>query len=120
MSYQVGFACYATVVDAGGAACSNFSPVTTMVSDGSVVRTVSCSSADPNTGALNLRVVSSPVDGSPSTVTTVSQVISYPDCVYGDFVVAGEAIFAAILGAWALIYGANLVRNYLDWSRGES
>lgn len=119
MSYQVGAACYATVVDAGVAACAAYTPVSTLVSNGAVIRTISCTSADAVTGALKLQVTSTPVSGGASTITQVKQVISYSPCVQGDFVAAGELIFASVLTAWAALYGVNAIRRYLDWSRGE-
>lgn len=120
MSYQVGAACYATVVEAGGAACAAYAPVSTLVLDGAAVRTVSCTSADPSTGALKLQISTTPVDGSAGTSTVVSQSIAFPECTQGDYVAAAEIIFGAVLAAWALVWGLNAVRRYLDWSRGES
>lgn len=120
MSYQVGSACYATVVEAGGAACAAFTPVTSLVLDGSAVRTVSCTSADSSTGALHLQITSTPVDGSAGTTAVVSQSISYPDCMQADYVAAGEVIAGALLAAWAGIYGLQAIRNYLNWARGDN
>jgi len=120
MSYQVGAACYATVVDAGGAACAAYAPVSTLVHDGAAVRTVSCTSADPSSGALNLQISTTPVDGSPGTVSTVSQPIAFPPCTQADYVLAAETIVAALLAAWVVVWGVNEVRKYIDWSRGDS
>jgi hypothetical protein len=120
MSYQVGSACFATVVEAGGAACAAFAPVSTLVSNGTVLRTVSCSSADLSTGALNLQITSTPVDGSATTTATISQVISYPDCKQADYVAAGEVILGALLAAWALCYGPYAVTRLLNSSRGDA
>lgn len=120
MSYQVGAACYATVVDAGSAACAAYAPVSTLIQDGTVVRTVSCFSADASTGALNFQISSTPVDGSASTIATVSQAISFPVCSQGDYVAAAEVVAAAMLAAWAAAYGLNAIRRYIDWSRGEA
>lgn len=119
MSYQVGAACYATVVDAGVAACAAYAPISNLVSNGAVIRTISCTSADAVTGALNLRVTSTPISGGASTVTQVKQVISYSPCVQGDYVAAGELIFASVLTVWAAAYGVNAIRRYLDWARGD-
>lgn len=97
MSYQVGAACYATVVDAGGAACTAYAPVSTLVSDGAILRTASCSSVDSTTGALNLQITSTPVDGTASTTAIVSQTISYPACIQADYILAGEIVAGALL-----------------------
>ena len=120
MSYQVGAACYATVVEAGGAACAAYAPVSTLVLDGAAVRTVSCTSADLTTGALLLHISTSPIDGSVGTSTVISQSVAFPNCIQGDYVAAAEAVFGALLAGWALVWGMNAVRRYLDWSRGES
>lgn len=120
MSYQVGAACYATVVDAGVAACAAYAPISTLVSNGAVIRTISCTSADAVTGALKLQITSTPVSGGASTIAQVKQVISYSPCVQSDYVAAAELIFAAILSVWAALYGVNAIRRYLDWSRGEA
>lgn len=120
MSYQVGVACYATIVDAGSAACAAYAPVSMLVQGGAAVRTVSCTSADPITGALNLQISTSPVDGSGITSALISHPIAFPECIQGDYFAAGEVIFSAVLAGWALIWGVNAVRSYLDWSRGES
>ncbi len=120
MSYQVGAACFATVVEAGGAACAAYAPVSTLVENGAVVRTVSCTSADQTTGALRLQITSTAVDGSPGTSTIVSQLISYPDCREGDYVAAAEILVGATLACWATVWGLNAIRNFLDWSRGEA
>lgn len=119
MSYQVGAACYATVVDAGGAACAAYAPVSTLVSNGAILRTVSCTSADSTTGALNLQITSTPVDGSATTTAIISQVISYSHCTQADYVAASELIVGALLAVWASLYGLNEIRKYLNWSRGE-
>lgn len=120
MSYQVGAACYATIVDAGGAACAQYAPVSGVVENGAVVRTVSCTSVDLTTGALNLQITSTPVDGSPSSTRTVAQSISYPPCIYSDYVQAAEVIFGSVLAVWAAIYGIQKIRGLLNWSRGET
>lgn len=121
MSYQVGAACYATLVDAGAAACAQYAPVSTLVHDGAVIRTVSCSSADPTTGALNLHISSTPADGSDATTEiTVQQAITFSDCQQFAWVDAAEVIFASGLGLWAVIYGGKKLLEVLHWGRGES
>jgi hypothetical protein len=119
MSYQVGASCYATVVDAGGAACAAYAPISSIVADGAVVRTVTCTSADPSTGSLNLQISSTPIDGSASSIAYVSQAIAFPSCTQSDYVAATEIVVAAVLACWAAVYALNAIRKYLDWSRGE-
>lgn len=120
MSYQVGAACYATLVDAGTAACAAYAPVSQLVQDGAVIRTVSCTSADPLTGALNLHISSSPIDGSTATSASVQQAITFPDCQQFAWVEAAEVLFAACLGLWAVCYGGYKILELLRWGRGES
>lgn len=120
MSFQVGSACYATVVDAGVAACAQYEPVSTLIQDGAVIRTVSCSSADATTGALILNISSTPVDGSAGTVATVHQAITYADCQQFAWVQAAEVVFAALLGLWAVCYGGYKIISLLRWGRGDS
>lgn len=120
MSFQVGSACYATVVDAGVAACAQYAPVSTLIQDGAVIRTVSCSSADATTGALNLNISSTPVDGSAGTVATVQQAITYADCQQFAWVQAAEVVFAALLGLWAVCYAGYKIISLLRWGRGDS
>lgn len=120
MSYQVGAACYATLVDAGTAACAAYAPVSQLVQDGAVIRTVSCSGADLSTGALNLTITSSPVDGSPATTAFVQQAITYPDCQQFAWVDAAETVFGACLGLWAVIWCGKKLIKTINWGRGES
>lgn len=120
MSFQVGAACFATVVDAGAAACAQYQPVSTLVQDGAVLRTVSCSSADPSTGALNLNITSTPVDGSASSSAIVQQAISFSDCQEAAYVQAASIYFGAALGLWAVIWCGKKVIETINWGRGES
>lgn len=120
MSYQVGAACYATLSDAGVAACAQYNPVSRLVQDGAVIRTVSCSGADPSTGALNLIITSTPVDGSASTTATVHQSIAYPACQQSAWVDAAEVVFSSALGLWSVIYGAKKLLELLHWGRGDT
>lgn len=120
MSYQVGAACYATLVDAGTAACAAYAPVSQLVQDGAVIRTVSCSGADASTGALNLTITSTPVDGSASSSAVVQQAITYSDCQQFAWVQAGETVIAALLGLVLVIYCGKLIINTLNWGRGDT
>lgn len=120
MSYQVGAACYATPVDAGTAACAAYAPVSQLVQDGAVIRTVSCSGADQTTGALILNVTSSPVDGSASTVQSVHQSMTFADCQQFAWVQAAEVVFASLLGLFVVIYCGKKLIDTINWGRGES
>jgi len=120
MSYQVGGACYATTVEAGAAACAAYAPVSTLVEDGAVIRTVSCLSADTSSGSLNLQVSSTPISGGASSTSTVQQQIAFPECRQQDYVVAGEVVFAAILAAWVGCWGLWKITTFLNWSRGDA
>jgi hypothetical protein len=117
MSYQVGFVCYSSVQDAGEAACRLFEPVTAVSPDGSQITTVSCKSSDFN-GALVLQKTINKnglITVSDNTMSMVHQ-----PCMYTDFVDAGLAIFAALLGVWAVTLGYRKIIELLNWSRGES
>jgi len=97
MSYQVGSSCFATVVDAGAAACTAFVPVSQFIDNGAAVRTVSCGSSDAQSGALKLTISTAPIDGTPGTVATVVQQQAYPNCTQQDYVDAGLSITGAVL-----------------------
>ncbi|MDK6078350.1 hypothetical protein [Massilia varians] len=121
MSYQVGAACYATVVDAGAAACAQYAPVSSLVQDGAVIRTVSCSSADPTSGALFLHISSTPSDGlGQTTSVTVKQSISFPDCQQSAYVQAAQVVFGACLGLWSVIWCGKKILELLNWGRGDN
>lgn len=120
MSYQVGAACYATLVDAGTAACAAYAPVSQLVQDGAVIRTVSCSGADATTGALNLSITSTPVDSGPGSTVIVQQAITYSDCQQFAYVDAAKVIFASALGLWCVIWCGKKLIETINWGRGES
>lgn len=120
MSYQVGAACYATVVDAGAAACAQYAPVSTLVQDGAVIRTVSCTSVDPVTGALNLSIASTSVDGALNSTTTVQQQITFPNCQQFAYMDAAKVVFGALLGLWVVVYCGKKLIEVINWGRGES
>lgn len=120
MSYQVGAACYATLVDAGTAACAAYAPVSQLVQDGAIIRTVSCSGADVSTGALNLNITSTPVDGSAASSVVVQQALAFSDCQEPAWREAGEAIASALLGLWLVIYVGKKIIDTINWGRGES
>ena len=114
MSYQVGVACFATMAGAGSATCSQFTPITSLVENGAVIRTVSCSSADPTTGVLNLQISSTPVDGSPSTITHASQPVTFADCLWPHYVNGGLQVFAVLLGIVVTVKAWGYLQVFLD------
>lgn len=114
MSYQVGVACFATLAGAGSATCSQYTPVTALVEHGAVIRTVSCASADPTTGGLNLQITSTPVDGSPGVTAFVSQPIAFADCLWPQYVSGGLQVFAALLGVVVTVKAWGYLQNYLE------
>lgn len=120
MSLQVGAFCYASPVEAGAAACGNFVPVSSLVDSGAAFRTVSCSSADAATGALNLRISTAPVDGSAATFTMVQQQVAFPNCRESDYYDAAEVILGAALGVWATWWGVMKIIHFLGWGRGDA
>ena len=106
MTLQVGNACYANPVDAGVAACSSFAPVSSVSADGSQVRTVSCGSSDPATGALLLNIATvGTSSGASSSTVQVSQSVAFPTCTQQDYVDAYMGIFGALLGAFGVLFG---------------
>lgn len=118
MSLQVGAFCYATPVDAGRAACAQFSPITSVDGSGNVI-TLSCASSDATTGALNLqKIVTAP--GGAQTVSTVVELPSYPDCVQGDYIAAVEVVIPGLLVCWVLWFTGRSIMRFLGWSRGEN
>ena len=118
MPLQVGLSCYATPVDAGQAACASFQPVTTVTA--SSVRTVTCSSADAASGALNLSVATTDTTTNVTTTQLISQLETYPPCSHGDYLVAFEVIFSGILGILTMIWCYKKLLDFLGWSRGEN
>jgi len=118
MPFQVGMACYSTAVDAGRAACSAFENISTI--NGNIVKTVSCTSSDFATGALNLSIASTDIVTNITTTESISQLITFPPCVEGDYVEAAGIIFAGLLSIWCIwICGWKLL-SFLGWSRGEN
>lgn len=118
MSMQVGASCYASSVDAGRAACASFDPVTTITA--SSVRTVTCASSDGVTGALNLSVSDTDIATNTTTITAISQLPAFPDCVQSDYVDAIGIIFAGLLSIWCIWICAWKLLSFLGWSRGEN
>ncbi len=119
MSYQVGSACFSNPVQAGRAACAAFTPLSSLVLGGTVLRTVSCTSADSSSGHLNLQITSTTLDGSSSTTSIIAQSVSYSDCKQSDYVAAGESIFGAVLAAWAICYAPYVIMRFLNSYRGD-
>lgn len=117
MSYQVGAFCFASLGDSGAAACSRFVPVSSV--DGVSLRTVSCESSDPVTGALNLKISVSPLDGSASSYSAISQQIAFSDCQESQYWEAFSIFAGVIITAWALVWCGWKVASFLGFSRGE-
>lgn len=116
MPLQVGSSCYATAAEAGGAACSQFVPVSSI--DASGVRSVSCVQSDAQTGALMLQIALTPTNGI-TVYSTISQLPAFPPCIESDYVQAVEQVFGAFLALWAICYGCWLLYQRLNWSRGD-
>lgn len=116
-SVQVGNACYASAVDSGAAACAAFVPVSS-ISSGQV-QTVTCSSADANTGALNLVVTTTTISTGVTVTNNIQQLQSFPACNQADYVVAAEVVGSGVFAIFALIYGAKKILSILYWSRGS-
>ncbi len=117
MSYQVGLSCYATVPDAGQAACASFVPVSSI--NGDVLTSITCESADSSSGALNLHVVLTSLSSGGSSFSTVQEIPAFPSCVNGDYLAASEQITGALLSFSVVVWGAWKVVSYLRWNRGD-
>lgn len=115
MSFQVGSACYASVVDAGGATCSQFVPKSFVDSSG--VYSIFCVDADAVTGALNIQKAFTPSGGA-TVYSTVQQLPAFPPCSHGDYLIAAEQVFASLLALFAVSYGMWHMIRFLGWSRG--
>jgi hypothetical protein len=115
VSYQVGKYCYATVPDAGLAACAQYLPVSQLVPGGGAVKTVSCAGADAATGALQLFVTTSPTDLTASTVEgPIPHGLAYMPCQDESYVNAGLAIFAAFLAVAASAFGLWMIFQWIN------
>ena len=120
MSYQVGAFCYASLADAGSAACASFAPVTSIVNGGASITTISCQSAT-DAGALNLMSVTNPTDGSSGmSVRAVTQYVAYQPCQEAKYWEAGFTIVGAVLGLVCISVPLWRFCNWLVWGRGES
>jgi regulator of PEP synthase PpsR (kinase-PPPase family) len=118
MSLQVGSFCYADAVAAGRAACSQFQPVS-HISD-TVASTLSCSSADATTGALNLSIVSTNLSTMVVTTSTTQQLQDYMSCVLGDYMDFFGTIFAALMLLYLTWFFGQKILRTLNWGRGEN
>lgn len=119
MSYQVGPVCFSSVGAAGGAACASFVPVTTLVMDGTVIRTVSCASSDLQTGALNLQISSKPVDGGTESIAYVSQTVAFPNCMHDAYYKAFMSISGAVISAFVICWCLWKVASYISHGRAD-
>ena len=117
MSLQVGSFCYADIVQAGRAACSQF-PVVSHISD-TVASTLSCASSDATTGALNLSIVSTNLSSGVVTTITTQQRMDFMPCVLSDYVDFFGVIFGGIMTVWVVWYFGKKLLALLNWGRGE-
>jgi hypothetical protein len=118
MSLQVGTLCYSSAVEAGRAACSQFSPVSML--SGSTMKTASCASSDAITGALLVNVVTTDLSTNASSVVQISQTVSFPACVQQDYIDAAEIIIGALLGLWCVWFTGKKIIETLGFTRGEN
>ena len=122
MSQQVGNFCFATPAAAGAAACSQYVPVSSITPNfrgSSVMVTTSCTGSDPVTGALLLQVASVDLSNGVQTNVNISTLPTFPPCNQLDYVVAGEAIFGALLALYITWYTGKKLIATLNWSRGD-
>lgn len=122
MSLQVGNFCFATPAAAGVAACSQYVTVSTITQpffgNPTLVAT-SCSGSDPNTGALLLNVASTDLILGTQSNLQISTLPTFPPCNQLDYVLAGEAIFGALLALYITWYTGKKLIATLNWSRGD-
>jgi hypothetical protein len=120
MSVQVGFFCYATPVEAAAAACASFPPVSTMTPAGDLVLTTSCQGVNPDTGALQLQIASTPTNGTQSTYRTVEQLPAFPPCQHQEYLDAFSSIFWAFVTVIVVPYCLyKMYQRMLDFRNGQ-
>lgn len=120
MSFQVGFACYADLASAGAAACSQFTPVTSVTGGvGGAVYNASCQSSD-SSGVLTLKIITSPNNGDAPFYTNNTIQPVYNNCMWPDYVDAGLTIFVALLSVFFAAWGVYQLYSMLHWSRGDA
>ncbi len=118
MALQVGSFCYASLVEAGRATCSQFNPLTTI--NGNEIKTVTCAGSDLATGDLQLSVVVLDMLTNSSSTQTYSHALSYPPCIQQDYIDAAEVVIGAVLVIYVFwICGWKLL-SFLGWTRGEN
>ena len=111
MSYQVGKYCYADPASAALAACSAFSPVTTILPATGEVRTLYCQGVKDN--GLNLAVVTTNTTSGQSGITEITQPAAFAPCIDAELVRSWETIAGALLATWAICYGVWKVYSIL-------
>lgn len=119
MSYQVGWACFATLQDAGTAACTNFIPTTGFTGGGLYITNASCQFAGSD-GSLQIKLSTALVSGGVPVTSFVNFPQTYQRCQYQDFVDAGLLIFSALLTAFFMWWGLYQIYKLLHWSRGDN
>lgn len=117
MSLQVGALCYATAIEAGRAACSQFSSVTTI--NGDIIKTVTCSASDALTGDLQLSIASTDLISQITTTQIVAQPLNYPPCIAQDYIDAIELLIGALLVVFIVWHGGFRMLSFLGWTRGS-
>lgn len=120
MSYQVGFFCYASPVDAGTATCSRFSPVSIVSSAGTHLVSTSCESVNVTSGALQLRVATTDIATNATTYQTVEQLPAYFPCqeqIYWDF---AYYVIPLVLVICVSIGAHRAITRLLNTNRGEN
>jgi hypothetical protein len=117
MALQVGGSCYATVVDAGAAACAEYNQAGFM--DATNIYTTTCTSANATTGVLNLSVITTKISTNVSTVKALTVSPAYPPCNEPAHLAAYETIFGGVLALFAICYGGYKVISFLGYSRGS-
>lgn len=116
MALQVGALCYASAIEAGRAACSQFNSVTTI--SGNEIKTVTCSSADPMTGALQLSIATTNTNTQNTTTQIVAQPLNYPPCIVQDYIDAIGVIISGLLVVFIVWHGGWRMLSFLGWTRG--
>lgn len=126
--YRVGDVCYATVLEAGEAACHQF--VRAVANSGTTAYLYSCGLAteDPSVGGrARLRLDRSTLIAGTPTVTPLVVTLTFPDCdtadnppTDADQVQATLAIWGLGLGLLAAVWGARQVFSWLYVGRRET
>ncbi|MDP2144405.1 MAG: hypothetical protein Q8J80_09795 [Gallionella sp.] len=118
MALQVGAFCYASPVEAGRAACSQFQPSTVIYAN--EVKTVTCSGSDALTGDLLLQVVTTDTATQISTVQNITQSLTFPPCVQEDYIAYFGVIFGGLMAVYVIWLCGRWMLSFLDFNRGAN